>query len=91
MLIYYRCGAAAAAARAIALLTDHQFHWQDYSDPLYITVLEQLATLKDEGYITAIGLCNFDAIRTDQICTHLGQGVVVSNQVQVERCLAANS
>ena len=37
-----------------------------------------------EGAISAIGLCNFDTIRTDEICTQLGPGAIVSNQVQVE-------
>jgi diketogulonate reductase-like aldo/keto reductase len=60
-----------------------QFHWQDYSDHRYMTALQCLADLKDEGYISAIGLCNFDAVHTDEICTRLGPGVVVSNQVQV--------
>ncbi|KAF9523696.1 NADP-dependent oxidoreductase domain-containing protein [Crepidotus variabilis] len=59
-----------------------QFHWQDYSDNRYLMALHHLADLKDEGYISALGLCNFDAIRTDEICTELGPGVVVSNQIQ---------
>lgn len=36
-----------------------------------------------EGKIAAIGLCNFDAIHTDEICTELGPNAIVSNQVQV--------
>ncbi|TFK64864.1 Aldo/keto reductase [Pluteus cervinus] len=59
-----------------------QFHWQDYSDKNYLVALQHLADLKSEGVISAIGLCNFDAIRTDEICTQLGPGVIVSNQVQ---------
>ncbi|KAF8200095.1 NADP-dependent oxidoreductase domain-containing protein [Pholiota molesta] len=59
-----------------------QFHWQDYSDKGYITALEFLLDLKIHGAISAIGLCNFDAIRTDEICTELGPGAIVSNQVQ---------
>ncbi|PPQ97320.1 hypothetical protein CVT26_006638 [Gymnopilus dilepis] len=59
-----------------------QFHWQDYSDDGYITALNYMMDLKSEGLISAIGLCNFDAIRTDEICTVLGPGVIVSNQVQ---------
>ncbi|KAF8890948.1 NADP-dependent oxidoreductase domain-containing protein [Infundibulicybe gibba] len=66
--------------------TDHvdllQFHWQDYADKGYLTALEILHDLKMEGVISAIGLCNFDAIRTDEICTQLGPGAIVSNQVQ---------
>jgi diketogulonate reductase-like aldo/keto reductase len=48
-----------------------------------MSALEILHDLQSEGLITAIGLCNFDAIRTDEICTQLGPGVIVSNQVQV--------
>ncbi|KAG6810585.1 hypothetical protein H0H92_011219 [Tricholoma furcatifolium] len=59
-----------------------QFHWQDYADKNYLTALEILRDLKSEGAISAIGLCNFDTIRTDEICTQLGPGVIVSNQVQ---------
>ncbi|RDB22077.1 Flagellar radial spoke protein 5 [Hypsizygus marmoreus] len=59
-----------------------QFHWQDYSDKNYLAALHVLQEIKTEGLISAIGLCNFDAIRTDEICTELGPGVIVSNQVQ---------
>ncbi|KZT21740.1 Aldo/keto reductase [Neolentinus lepideus HHB14362 ss-1] len=59
-----------------------QFHWQDYSDHEYITALRHLQDLQQEGLITAIGLCNFDSIRSDEICTQLGPGSIVSNQVQ---------
>ncbi|EAU87247.2 aldo/keto reductase [Coprinopsis cinerea okayama7 len=59
-----------------------QFHWQDYTDKGYLTALSILNDLRMEGHIRAIGLCNFDAIRTDEICTELGPGVIVSNQVQ---------
>lgn len=56
---------------------------QDYADKGYLPALEILNDLRDEGLISAIGLCNFDAIRTDEICTQLGPGIIVSNQVQV--------
>ncbi|KAI0730180.1 Aldo/keto reductase [Fomitopsis betulina] len=59
-----------------------QFHWQDYSDKNYLTALRHMQDLQREGKIVAIGLCNFDAIRTDEICTELGPGAIVSNQVQ---------
>jgi len=59
-----------------------QFHWQDYSDKGYLTALQVLQDLQHEGLISAVGLCNFDAIRTDEICTQLGPGFIVSNQVQ---------
>ena len=61
----------------------YQFHWQDYSDTGYLEAMQHLYDLKQEGIIKAIGLCNFDSTRTDEICTHLGPGSVVSNQVQV--------
>ncbi|KAH0834306.1 NADP-dependent oxidoreductase domain-containing protein [Lanmaoa asiatica] len=59
-----------------------QFHWQDYSDKGYLTALQVLQDLQHERLISAVGLCNFDAIRTDEICTQLGPGFIVSNQVQ---------
>jgi len=59
-----------------------QFHWQDYSDKGYLDALQILHDLQSDGLISAIGLCNFDAIRTDEICTQLGPAVIVSNQVQ---------
>ncbi|KAJ7113221.1 NADP-dependent oxidoreductase domain-containing protein [Mycena epipterygia] len=58
-----------------------QFHWQDYDNHDYIPAIEILSQLKNENLITTIGLCNFDAIRTDEICTQF-PGVIVSNQVQ---------
>ncbi|TFY54946.1 hypothetical protein EVG20_g9499 [Dentipellis fragilis] len=62
--------------------SDQQFHWQDYSDKGYMTALRQLQDLQREGLITTLGLCNFDTARTDEICTQLGPGAIVSNQVQ---------
>ncbi|KAH6894038.1 aldo/keto reductase [Coprinopsis sp. MPI-PUGE-AT-0042] len=59
-----------------------QFHWQDYKDKGYLDALCILNDFRREGHIRAIGLCNFDTIHTDEICTQLGPGVVVSNQVQ---------
>lgn len=59
-----------------------QFHWQDYSDKGYLSALQILQDLQHEGLISTVGLCNFDAIRTDEICTQLGPGFIVSNQVQ---------
>ncbi|KAF5358766.1 hypothetical protein D9758_008572 [Tetrapyrgos nigripes] len=77
---------AAIQDRIERMQSDHvdllQFHWQDYSNKGYMNALEILHDLQTEGLITAIGLCNFDAIRTDEICTQLGPGVIVSNQVQ---------
>lgn len=59
-----------------------QLHWQDYSDGGYMTAVQHLRDLQSEGLIQNIGLCNFDTLRTDQICTQFGPGAIVSNQVQ---------
>jgi len=59
-----------------------QFHWQDYNDKGYLTALRHMQELQKEGKIATLGLCNFDAMRTDEICTELGPGAIVSNQVQ---------
>ncbi|KAI0071640.1 Aldo/keto reductase [Panus rudis PR-1116 ss-1] len=59
-----------------------QFHWQDYGDRGYLTALYHLRDLQQEGKISLLGLCNFDSAHTDEICTELGPGVIVSNQVQ---------
>ncbi|KAJ4472325.1 NADP-dependent oxidoreductase domain-containing protein [Lentinula aciculospora] len=59
-----------------------QFHWQNYANKGYLKALELLEGLKTDGWISALGLCNFDSIRTDEICTQLGPGVISSNQVQ---------
>jgi diketogulonate reductase-like aldo/keto reductase len=47
--------------------------------------LNVLRTLQGDGLIASIGLCNFDSIRTDEICMKLGPGVITTNQVQVLR------
>ncbi|KZT00477.1 Aldo/keto reductase [Laetiporus sulphureus 93-53] len=77
---------AAVQERLDRMQTDRvdllQFHWQDYSDKGYITALRHLQDLQHEGKIATLGLCNFDAIRTDEICTELVPGSIVSNQVQ---------
>ncbi|KAF8729989.1 hypothetical protein AX14_005860 [Amanita brunnescens Koide BX004] len=62
---------------------DHlQFHWQHYSSKKYMFCLDILRELQQDGLIASIGLCNFDSIRTDEICTKLGPGVIATNQVQ---------
>jgi diketogulonate reductase-like aldo/keto reductase len=66
-----------------SLICYPQFHWQDYSDKGYLTALNHLQELQAEGKIAHIGLCNFDAIHTDEICASLGPGSIVSNQIQV--------
>ncbi|KAJ7759580.1 NADP-dependent oxidoreductase domain-containing protein [Mycena metata] len=58
-----------------------QFHWQDYENRDYLKAIELLCELKNEGLIAAIGLCNFDSARTEEICTKF-PGMIVSNQVQ---------
>ncbi|CAA7261300.1 unnamed protein product [Cyclocybe aegerita] len=77
---------AAVRERMERMRTDRvdllQFHWQDYSDQNYMVALNHLLDLHFEGVIASIGLVNFDTIRTDQICTQLGPGAIVSNQIQ---------
>ncbi|KAJ6629814.1 NADP-dependent oxidoreductase domain-containing protein [Mycena sp. CBHHK59/15] len=58
-----------------------QFHWQDYDNPEYLKAVEILVELRAQGLIAALGLCNFDTARTDEICTRF-PGIIVSNQVQ---------
>jgi diketogulonate reductase-like aldo/keto reductase len=48
-----------------------------------MTALRHLQDMQRDGHIKALGLVNFDAVRTDEICTQLGPGAIVSNQVQV--------
>ena len=69
----------------LALISSHiptQFYWQDYSNKGYMTALRYLQDMQRDGHINALGLVNFDAVRTDEICTQLGPGAIVSNQVQ---------
>ncbi|KAJ7238269.1 NADP-dependent oxidoreductase domain-containing protein [Mycena haematopus] len=54
------------------------FHWHDYANPEYIKVIEILSQVKAQGLIAAIGLCNFDTLHTDEICTRF-PGTIVSN------------
>ncbi|KAH9044967.1 Aldo/keto reductase [Lactarius deliciosus] len=76
----------AVRERMTRMRTSHldflQFYWQDYSNKGYMTALRYLLDLQADGLISAIGLVNFDAVRTDEICTQLGPGAIVSNQVQ---------
>lgn len=56
-----------------------QFHWWTFDHPGYIDALLELAKLRQEGLIKAIGLCNFD---TAHLRVVLGEGVsIASNQV----------
>ncbi|VDB88466.1 unnamed protein product [Peniophora sp. CBMAI 1063] len=59
-----------------------QFHWNDYSNKGYLTALQHLVDLKQEGLILNIGLVNFDSIRVDEICAQLGPGAIATHQVQ---------
>lgn len=70
-------------ASALLTIVFPQFHWNDYSDKRYLTALERLKDLQEEGLITSVGLCNFDSVRTDEICAQLGPDFIVTNQVQV--------
>lgn len=68
------------------ILTDMsspKFHWQDLNDKNYLKALHTLNGLRAAGSISALGLCNFDSVRTDEICTVLGPGSIATNQVQV--------
>jgi aryl-alcohol dehydrogenase-like predicted oxidoreductase/enamine deaminase RidA (YjgF/YER057c/UK114 family) len=56
-----------------------QFHWWIYQHPAYIDALEQLAALRQEGLIGALGVTNFD---TDHLRLIVRHGIpIVSNQV----------
>jgi diketogulonate reductase-like aldo/keto reductase len=63
-----------------------QFHWNDYNNSGYMAALDHLNDMRREGVIGAMGLVNFDTIRTDAICTSLGREAIVSNQVQARLC-----
>ncbi len=79
---------AAAVRRAVErsctrLGTDRidllQFHWWDYLEPGYISAMESLAALREEGLIGELGLTNFDTAHA-RILLSLGLPIV-SNQV----------
>ncbi|SNB72548.1 Predicted oxidoreductase [Arboricoccus pini] len=56
-----------------------QFHWWSFEHPAYLDALFELARLKEEGLIGAIGLTNFD---TDHLRVVVGQGIpILTNQV----------
>ncbi|MEM7302199.1 MAG: aldo/keto reductase [Pseudomonadota bacterium] len=56
-----------------------QFHWWNYEHPAWLDALHELARLKDEGLIGAIGLTNFDAAH---LHIALADGIpVLTNQV----------
>lgn len=56
-----------------------QFHWWTFEHPGYIDAVRELAKLREEGLIKAIGLCNFD---TAHMRLLLNEGLpIASNQV----------
>lgn len=56
-----------------------QFHWWAYQHPAWIDALQELAVLREEGVIGALGVTNFN---TDHLRVALGCGVRLdSNQV----------
>jgi aryl-alcohol dehydrogenase-like predicted oxidoreductase len=57
-----------------------QFHWWDYGDERYLSALEHLAELQQEGRLKHLALTNFD---TEHLHTITERGIqIVSNQVQ---------
>ncbi|KAF7975979.1 hypothetical protein HWV62_8128 [Athelia sp. TMB] len=73
-----RARLAALQAPAVDLL---QTHWGDYTGA-YVRAHRELDRLREGGLVRALGLCNMDCVRVDEICGALGAGAVVSNQVQ---------
>ena len=56
-----------------------QFHWWSFEHPAWLDALHEMAQLKDEGLIGAIGVTNFDAAH---LALALADGVpVATNQV----------
>lgn len=56
-----------------------QFHWWSFEHPAWLDALHEMARLKEEGLIGAIGVTNFDAAH---LALALSDGVpLVSNQV----------
>ncbi|KAJ3967569.1 aldo-keto reductase [Lentinula raphanica] len=65
-----------------------QFHWYDYSNKDYLFILSELVKISKAHpeLVLNIGLCNFDAMHTEEACLHIlseiGEVGLVSNQVQ---------
>src|SRR5207342_2560339 len=56
-----------------------QFHWWSFQHPAWLDALHEMARLRDEGLIGAIGVTNFDAAH---LALALADGIpLVSNQV----------
>ncbi|KAI0776535.1 Aldo/keto reductase [Trametes elegans] len=86
MRVTYQAVEAAVDERRLRMQTQRldllQFFWQDYQDRSYIAALQHLLQLRSTGKIRNLGLCNFDTRHADEVCTVLGPGSIVSNQVQ---------
>ncbi|EFQ97710.1 aldo/keto reductase [Nannizzia gypsea CBS 118893] len=65
-----------------------QFHWYDYEAKEYLDILLHLVRITHAypELVSSIGLCNFDAEHTEEVCKYLldktGKVGIVSNQVQ---------
>lgn len=56
-----------------------QFHWWRYAHPAYLDCLREMAAMRDEGMIGALGLTNVD---TDHLALILAEGIpIATNQV----------
>lgn len=56
-----------------------QFHWWRYAHPAYLDCLAEMATMRDEGMIGALGLTNVD---TDHLALILAENIpIATNQV----------
>ncbi|KAJ3999437.1 aldo-keto reductase [Lentinula boryana] len=65
-----------------------QFHWYDYTNKDYLFILSELVKISrsHSELVLNIGLCNFDAVHTEEACLYIlseiGEVGLVSNQVQ---------
>ncbi|KAI7412573.1 hypothetical protein KC336_g11662 [Hortaea werneckii] len=63
-----------------------QFHWYDYEDKDYLEILTMLVSIarRQPHLVSAVGLCNFDAAHTAEVCEYIlektGSVGLVSNQ-----------
>ena len=75
-----RAGVEERLARlGVARLDLLQFHWWSFEHPAWLDALHELARLRREGLIGAIGVTNFDAAH---LALALAEGIpLVSNQV----------
>ncbi|GGK19007.1 aldo/keto reductase [Salinarimonas ramus] len=56
-----------------------QFHWWSFAHPGYLDAMREMAVMKEEGLVRALGVTNFD---TDHLRVLVGMGVpVATNQV----------